>query len=83
MPAIALANDIASAAGNIVICKLLVIAGMAKSNGEARRLVTQGGVELHGEKVTDPDAEFPLASLNNAVLKVGARRYVRLLSSDE
>lgn len=66
--------------GAIWICKVLVTAAMAKSNGEAQRLVTQGAVSLDGKKVTDPKAEIPVADLNNTVLKVGARRYVRLLA---
>ncbi|HLK58540.1 MAG TPA: tyrosine--tRNA ligase, partial [Chthonomonadaceae bacterium] len=62
MPDITIPAGSTSTTGTVWICKLLVIAGMAKSNGEARRLVTQGGVELQGEKVTNPDAEFPLPS---------------------
>lgn len=40
--------------GRIWIAKLLVKAGMAASNSEARRLVQQGAVTIDGEKVTDP-----------------------------
>lgn len=64
--------------GKIWICHLLVEAGMAKGTGEARRLVTQGGVALNGEKVADPQAALSLDALDNAVLKVGAKRYARL-----
>ena len=40
--------------GRIWIAKLLVKAGMAASNSEARRLVQQGAVTIDGERVTDP-----------------------------
>lgn len=39
--------------GKIGLLELIVAAGIAQSNGEARRLVTQGGISLNGEKVTD------------------------------
>lgn len=40
--------------GEIGILALLVKCGLAPSNGEARRLVQQGGISIDGEKVTDP-----------------------------
>ena len=36
-----------------------IATGLCKSNGEARRLVDQGGVTINGEKVTDVNAELP------------------------
>lgn len=77
MPDVTVPAD-SSKDGKIWICKLLTVAGMAKSNGDARRLVEQGGVTINGVKIADPSAELPLDSLNDAVLRVGARRYVRL-----
>ena len=41
------------------VTQALVEAGLCKSNGEARRLVDQGGVSLNGEKVTDANALLP------------------------
>ena len=40
--------------GEIGILALLVQCGLAPSNGEARRLVQQGGISVDGEKVSDP-----------------------------
>ena len=77
MPDVAVPADSAKD-GKVWVCKLLTVAGMAKSNGDARRLVEQGGVSVNGAKIGDPNAELPLDSLNDAVLRVGARRYVRL-----
>ncbi len=41
------------------VLQALVAAGLCKSNGEARRLVEQGGVTVNGEKVTDANAVLP------------------------
>ncbi len=40
----------------------LVEAGLCKSNGEARRLIEQGGVSVNGEKVSAFDAPLPEGS---------------------
>jgi len=53
----------------------LVAAGLCKSNGEARRLVEQGGVSVNGEKATDPnmplpDGEFTLFKGKKVRLKI-------------
>lgn len=37
----------------------LVAAGLCKSNGEARRLIEQGGVSVNGERVTDGNSPIP------------------------
>ncbi|MCB9831172.1 MAG: tyrosine--tRNA ligase [Planctomycetes bacterium] len=65
------------AEGGISAIRLVVLAGYAASNGEARRLVQQGGVRLDGEPVTDPTAALTLAG--GEVLKVGKRNFARIL----
>ncbi len=60
------------------IVDVIVRAGFAASNGEARRLVAQGGVRLAGEVVTDPQATVEVPA-GPVVLKVGKRRFVRLV----
>ena len=40
--------------GEVGLLTLLVKVGIAPSNGEARRLVQQGGISIDGEKVSDP-----------------------------
>ncbi|MEE9488020.1 MAG: S4 domain-containing protein, partial [Candidatus Brocadiales bacterium] len=62
--------------GKIWIVKLLVLGGFAKTNGEARRLVAQGGVSLNDETFKDADAEVDVAS--GMVVKVGKRRFGRI-----
>ena len=37
---------------------LVVSAGFAKSNGDARRKIGQGGVSLNGERMSDPNREI-------------------------
>ena len=44
--------------GTIGILTMLVKAGLCPSNGEARRLVQQGGVTVNDEKVTDPKTQY-------------------------
>ncbi len=54
--------------------RLLKAAGMAKSTGEARRLVRQGGVRLDGERVTDDKGE--IKTEGEVLIQVGKRRFV-------
>ena len=58
MPSTALSGDDFTG-GSIGALTLLVKCGLAGSNGEARRLVQQGGVMVADEKVSDPAAQFP------------------------
>ncbi|PYS95324.1 MAG: tyrosine--tRNA ligase [Acidobacteria bacterium] len=57
--------------------KLLVSLGLAKSNGEARRLIEQGGVSLDGERVADPAREVAAAPGASYLVKVGKRHFIR------
>ena len=54
---------------------MLVRAGLFASNGEARRMITQGGVSINDERVTAPDAAVP-APIDGEwlVVRVGKRR---------
>ena len=62
--------------GQIGILTLMVKAGLAASNGEARRLVQQGGVLVDGEKVTDAKAAFTAEQLQaGLVIKKGKKIY--------
>ena len=58
--------------------KLLVKAGLAKSNGEATRLIAQGGVTLDGSRVEKSDLELAIAHPSEHLIKVGKRRFVRV-----
>jgi len=57
--------------------KLLATAGLAASNGEARRLLTQGAVSVDGERVDDPHRELSPRP-EGYLVKVGKRRFARV-----
>lgn len=67
--------------GQIGILKLLVKAGLANSNGEARRNVEQGGVSVDGDKVTDVKAQIAKDSISKEgiVLKRGKKKFMRVV----
>jgi len=65
-------------AGNINVVDLILSAGFAASKSEARRLVTQGAVSLDDQKLTDIDAPVPVR--DGAVLRVGKRRFGRIIA---
>jgi tyrosyl-tRNA synthetase len=48
------------------------------SGGEARRLIAGGGVRVDGEPLEPADLDVNAERLNNAILQVGKRRFVRL-----
>ena len=59
---------------------LLVKAGLCKSNSEARQNITQGGVSLNGEKVTDVFLSVPADVLREgALLKRGKKSYAKVV----
>lgn len=66
--------------GKIGILDLLIACGLCPSKGEARRLVTQGGVSVDGVKVTEPTAEISSSDYENgyAVIKKGKKVYHRV-----
>ena len=62
--------------------KVVVLAGMAPSNSEARRLIQQGGVEVDGGRVTDPNQKIDVSS-ESRLLQVGKRKYKRFVLEKE
>ena len=67
--------------GAIGILRLLVKAGLASSNVEARRNVEQGGVSVDGEKITDVKAQITKDSIgeDGIVLKRGKKKFMRIV----
>ena len=59
------------------IVQIMVQAGLASSNNEARRLIGQGGVRLDGQRVDDPDLVLRLD--RPTVIQIGRRRFARLV----
>ena len=59
----------------------LVTSGLAKSNGEARRTITQGGAYVNNRRVSDLESRLgtdDLASQSTIVLRSGKKRYALL-----
>ena len=66
------ADDFAD--GKIGILSMMVKAGLVASNGEGRRLVTQGGVSVNDQKVTDPATMYTSDDFaSDFVLKKGKK----------
>ncbi len=61
----------------VKLAKLLVDSGLCSGSGEAKRLITGGGVSLDGEKVTAFDAEVEPAV--GAILRAGKRKFIRIV----
>ncbi len=63
------------------VSELLVAAGIAKSKGEAKRLIEGGGVAIGEEKVTDAFAKIPEAekSKGEFVLHKGKKVHVKII----
>jgi tyrosyl-tRNA synthetase len=78
IPEVALTDDIVKE-GRVWLPRLLTGLGLAASNGEARRLVEQGGVKMDDVVLADPAAEFESESLHGVVLQVGKRKFLRVL----
>jgi tyrosyl-tRNA synthetase len=60
------------------IVNVIVQAGLARSNSEARRLIQGGAVRLDGRVITDETLQIPEQELDGKVLQVGKRRHARL-----
>jgi tyrosyl-tRNA synthetase len=63
----------------VPLANLITALGMAKSNGNARDLIKQGGVSLDEVKETDPFAKLARADLTGKVLKVGKHQFRKLV----
>ncbi|MFW6174765.1 MAG: tyrosine--tRNA ligase [Chloroflexota bacterium] len=64
--------------GGLPVSRLLVAAGVAESNGEARRLVQGGGIYLNNQRVSDPRDVVTAEQLADGrvlVLRRGAKNY--------
>mgnify|MGYP000939684794 FL=1 len=64
--------------GKIGILTLLVKCGLCPSNGEARRLVTQNGIAVNGEKFTDPKGLVDLSE--PVVIKKGKKVFHKAIA---
>ncbi len=72
MPEKIISADVKNVLGALVAC------GLAKSNGEARRLIEQGGVSVGDEKISDPNAPLPQGDF---VLHKGKKVHIKVVHS--
>ncbi|HLO25588.1 MAG TPA: tyrosine--tRNA ligase [Geobacteraceae bacterium] len=62
--------------GKVLLCKLLAMMDLVKSNSEGRRAILQGGVKLDGQKISDEN--FELDCTGEFIVQVGKRRFARV-----
>ncbi len=79
MPTVALSADDFED-GQVQIIKIMLKAGLIKSNGEGRRLIQQGGVSVDDQKVTDPLASVSAADFEKGhiILKKGKKVFYKV-----
>jgi len=66
-------------APDVPLLDLLVDNGILPSRGEAKRLVRQGGISIDGQKIEDIGLTIDLAQEDTAVLKIGKRKFYKLI----
>ena len=82
MPTVALSDADIEESG-MSITRLLVLAGIEKSNSAAIRSVREGGISVNDRKVTDTKAVLDSAELKDGIiLKKGKKTFVRLIHKD-
>ncbi len=65
--------------GGINIMDLMVKAGLCPSKGEARRLVTQGGVSVNDKKISDIATTFAQAEFDEEfILRKGKKVFIKI-----
>ena len=69
--------EVALPAEEIGLLNLMVQAGLARSNGEARRLVKQGAVKINNEKVSDERAQ--VVPEDDMIIRSGKRGFARVV----
>lgn len=70
--------EFAAAGPKMKMVELLVGTGMAPSKAEARRLISQGGVKLNGERIGDVMAEVETPAGRELQLQVGKLHFLKV-----
>ncbi|MFN0159190.1 MAG: tyrosine--tRNA ligase [Bacteroidota bacterium] len=65
--------------GKVGIIRLLTETKLAGSNSDARRVIEQGGVSVDGRRIADQNELIEIQ--NGVVLKVGKRRFVKVIQA--
>ncbi|MCL2330029.1 MAG: tyrosine--tRNA ligase [Phycisphaerae bacterium] len=75
-PTVTIGRELLEANGEVPKLKLIVHCGFASSNSEARRLVSEKGIQLNGKVIDDSNGTIAIQS--GDVLQRGKRKFVRL-----
>ena len=77
---VAVPDGLVDAEGHLRLASLvsLVAPDLAPTNGQAKRLVQQGGVSIDGEKLTDPAQVVTVQT--GMIVKVGKSHFARLIA---
>ena len=59
-----------------VVDLVLEISDSVDTKGQAKRLISQGGLVINGEKYNDPNSEFPESTALE--LKIGKKEFLRV-----
>jgi len=72
-------RSIKLAAQKIKLVDLLLQAELAPSKAEARRLISQGGVKLNGERISHVTFEIDTAVIKEAQIQVGKLNFLKII----
>ena len=72
-------RSIKAASQKVKLVDLLVQLDLAPSKAEARRLISQGGVKLNGEKIAEAQYEVDSTSMKEASLQVGKLKFLKVI----
>lgn len=67
---------------DIPLIELLVDRSIFSSRGEAKRMIRQGGVYLDGQRIEDISIKIDLAQKSEFILKIGKRKFYKLIKID-
>jgi len=62
--------------GKVNIIDLIYASGIISSKSEIKRLISQGGIKINGEKVKDTDFVFEVK--DGQIIKIGKRKFLKI-----
>lgn len=68
-----------AAEAQLGLAALMVKAGLVASNSEGSRMIQGGGVQIDGEKVSDPKLKVDLKSGTTFILRAGKKKFVKII----
>jgi len=64
---------------SIKVLKILTESGLCSSSGEARRLISQGGIKINNEKINDIECEKSFEEIDGKVIQKGKRHFLKVV----